>query len=110
MAINGPDYVPPPPPDPPSTPEPTPSYTVYDAPLPFTAYTIRRAGIYLSGDSSYPSGGYLPAGTVVTIFDRAGRTWGYYQHYGQTLRLSDLAYGTPPASASYKAPGRSPGF
>lgn len=55
------------------------------------------------------SGGYLPAGTVVTIIDRAGRTWGYYQHYGQTLRLSDLAYGTPPASASYKAPGRSPG-
>ena len=34
MAINGPDYVPPPPPDPPSTPEPTPSLEPTPSPEP----------------------------------------------------------------------------
>lgn len=108
MAINGPDYVPPPPPDPPSTPEPTPSYTVYDAPLPFTGVTNRRADRYYVSSGSASS--YYSAGTNLVIVERVKRgsvTFGIVT--GRTYMVNLAHLDLVSYASSFRSPSRSPG-
>lgn len=84
------------------TPEPTPSYTVEDAPLPFYAYILRDTVYY--GDRKMEAyGGVLSAGTEVVITDRyLSSRYGYsvFVQGKGWVPLADVAYGYLPSSAS----------